>query len=92
MGVSREQLRSHIRPLESSILFFIITFRIFDSCREFVNCVQSIKILSSAEVQQMSLDGNFTGVPVTNQACSGGDSGNAWRGHYDDNSATSFNR
>jgi len=40
----------------------------------------------------MSLDGNFAGVPVTNQACSGGDSGNAWRGHYDDNSATSFNR
>ncbi|CAN6840478.1 hypothetical protein Bca4012_048284 [Brassica carinata] len=63
-----------------------------DPWEEFVNCVQSIKILSSAEVQQMSLDGNFAGVPVTNQACSGGDSGNAWRGHYDDNSATSFNR
>ncbi|CAD5332278.1 unnamed protein product [Arabidopsis thaliana] len=63
-----------------------------DPWEEFVNCVQSIKILSSAEVQQMSLDGNFAGVPVTNPACSGGDSGNAWRGHYDDNSATSFNR
>ncbi|VVB16946.1 unnamed protein product [Arabis nemorensis] len=63
-----------------------------DPWEEFVNCVQSIKILSSAEVQQMSLDGNFAGLPVTNQACSGGDSGNAWRGHYDDNSATSFNR
>ncbi|CAH2072258.1 unnamed protein product [Thlaspi arvense] len=63
-----------------------------DPWEEFINCVQSIKILSSAEVQQMSLDGNFAGLPVTNQACSGGDSGNAWRGHYDDNSATSFNR
>ncbi|KAG5376507.1 hypothetical protein IGI04_041103 [Brassica rapa subsp. trilocularis] len=60
--------------------------------REFVNCVQSIKILSSAEVQQMSLDGNFAGLPATNQACSGGDNGNGWRGQYDDNSATSFNR
>ena len=57
-----------------------------------MNCVQSIKILSSAEVQQMSLDGNFAGLPATNQACSGGDNGNGWRGQYDDNSATSFNR
>lgn len=60
--------------------------------REFVSCVQSVKILSSAEVQQMSLDGDLGNVPVPNQASSGTDSGNAWRGHYDDNSAASFNR
>ena len=59
--------------------------------REFVSCVQSIKILSSAEVQQMSLDGDLGNVPVSNQACSGTDSGNAWR-QFDDNSAASFNR
>nr|VDD33083.1 unnamed protein product [Brassica oleracea] len=63
-----------------------------DPWEEFVNCVQSIKILSSAEVPQLSLDGNFAGLPATNQACSGGDNGNGWRGQYDDNSATSFNR
>ncbi|KAI3443523.1 hypothetical protein Pfo_000188 [Paulownia fortunei] len=62
-----------------------------DPWEEFVSCVQSIKILSSAEVQQMSLDGDLGQLPVPNQACSGTDSGNAWRGHYDDNSATSFN-
>lgn len=63
-----------------------------DPWEEFVSCVQSIKILSSAEVQQMSLDGDLAQLPVANQACSGTDSGNAWRVHYDDNSATSFNR
>ncbi|KAL0374602.1 UNVERIFIED_CONTAM: Auxin response factor 19 [Sesamum radiatum] len=63
-----------------------------DPWEEFVSCVQSIKILSSAEVQQMSLDGDLGQLPVPNQACSGTDSGNAWRGQYDDNSATSFNR
>ncbi|KAK6131768.1 hypothetical protein DH2020_034464 [Rehmannia glutinosa] len=64
-----------------------------DPWEEFVSCVQSIKILSSAEVQQMSLDGDLgQQLPVANQACSGTDSGNAWRVHYDDNSATSFNR
>lgn len=62
-----------------------------DPWEEFVGCVQSIKILSSAEVQQMSLDGDL-GVPVPNQACSGTDSGNAWRGQYDDNTAASFYR
>ncbi|KAH9652829.1 auxin response factor 19 [Citrus sinensis] len=62
-----------------------------DPWDEFVSCVQSIKILSSAEVQQMSLDGDLGNLPVPNQACSGSDSGNAWR-HYDDNSAASFNR
>ncbi|KAK7363333.1 hypothetical protein VNO77_05472 [Canavalia gladiata] len=63
-----------------------------DPWDEFVSCVQSIKILSSAEVQQMSLDGDLGGnVPIPHQACSG-DSGNAWRGQYDDNSAASFNR
>lgn len=63
-----------------------------DPWEEFVSCVQSIKILSSAEVQQMSLDGDLGNMPVPNQACSGSDSGNAWKGHYDDNSAASFNR
>ncbi|KAM3693772.1 hypothetical protein ACJW31_07G010100 [Castanea mollissima] len=62
-----------------------------DPWEEFVSCVQSIKILSSAEVQQMSLDGDLGHVPVSNQACSGTDSGNAWR-PYEDNSAASFNR
>jgi len=63
-----------------------------DPWEEFVSCVQSIKILSSAEVQQMSLDGDLGHVPVPKQACSETDSGNAWRGHYDDNTAASFNR
>ncbi|XP_040968820.1 auxin response factor 7 isoform X2 [Gossypium hirsutum] len=63
-----------------------------DPWEEFVSCVQSIKILSSAEVQQMSLDGNLGNVSVPNQACSGSENGNAWRGHYDDTSAVSFNR
>ncbi|XP_004287660.1 PREDICTED: auxin response factor 19-like [Fragaria vesca subsp. vesca] len=63
-----------------------------DPWEEFVSCVQSIKILSSVEVQQMSLDGDLGNVPVPNQACSGTDSGNAWRPPYDDNSAASFNR
>uniref|UniRef100_A0A2N9I0K1 Auxin response factor n=1 Tax=Fagus sylvatica TaxID=28930 RepID=A0A2N9I0K1_FAGSY len=62
-----------------------------DPWEEFVSCVQSVKILSSAEVQQMSLDGDLGHVPVPNQACSGTDSGNAWR-PYEDNSAASFNR
>ncbi|CAL5199163.1 unnamed protein product [Lathyrus oleraceus] len=63
-----------------------------DPWEEFVSCVQSIKILSSAEVQQMSLDGDLGNVTIPNQASSGADSGNAWRGQYDDNSAASFNR
>uniref|UniRef100_A0A5B6ZXJ1 Auxin response factor n=1 Tax=Davidia involucrata TaxID=16924 RepID=A0A5B6ZXJ1_DAVIN len=63
-----------------------------DPWEEFVSCVQSIKILSSVEVQQMSLDGDLGHTTVPNQACSGTDSGNAWRGNYDDNSAASFNR
>ncbi|PKI76046.1 hypothetical protein CRG98_003596 [Punica granatum] len=63
-----------------------------DPWEEFVSNVQSIKILSSAEVQQMSLEGSLGNLPVSNQACSGTDSGNAWRNHYDDNSAASFNR
>ncbi|KAH1067546.1 hypothetical protein J1N35_032533 [Gossypium stocksii] len=63
-----------------------------DPWEEFVSCVQSIKILSSAEVQRMSLDGNLGNVSVPNQACSGTENGNAWRGHYDDTSAVSFNR
>ncbi|KAB1199695.1 Auxin response factor 19 [Morella rubra] len=52
-----------------------------DPWEEFVSCVQSIKILSSAEVQQMSLDGDLSHIPVPNQACSGTDSGNAWKGY-----------
>ncbi|XAR67219.1 hypothetical protein NMG60_11013698 [Bertholletia excelsa] len=63
-----------------------------DPWEEFVSCVQSIKILSAVEVQQMSLDGDLGNMPVPKQACSGTDSGNAWRGHYEDNSAASFNR
>lgn len=51
-----------------------------DPWEEFVGCVQSIKILSSAEVQQMSLDGDLGGqLPAPNQACSSTDNGNAWR-------------
>ncbi|XP_051131874.1 auxin response factor 19 isoform X2 [Andrographis paniculata] len=51
-----------------------------DPWEEFVSCVQSIKILSSAEVQQMSLDGDLgQQLPVPNQACSGTDGGNPWR-------------
>ncbi|KAL1207822.1 Auxin response factor 19 [Cardamine amara subsp. amara] len=64
-----------------------------DPWEEFVNCVQNIKILSSAEVQQMSLDGDLAAIPTTNQACSETDSGNAWKIHYEDTSAAaSFNR
>ncbi|CAL0325489.1 unnamed protein product [Lupinus luteus] len=63
-----------------------------DPWEEFVSCVQSIKILSSTEVQQMSLDGDLGNVPIPYQASSGTDSGNAWKGQYDDNSAASFNR
>lgn len=40
----------------------------------------------------MSLDGDLAQPPAPNQAFSGTDSGNAWRGQYDDNSANSFNR
>ncbi|KAL7136891.1 hypothetical protein ABFS83_10G060600 [Erythranthe nasuta] len=64
-----------------------------DPWEEFLSCVQSIKILSSSEVSQMSLDGGLGQIPIQNQACSGTDSGNnAWKSHYDDNSASSFNR
>ncbi|KAK4783188.1 hypothetical protein SAY86_007562 [Trapa natans] len=63
-----------------------------DPWEEFVSNVQSIKILSSGEVQQMSLEGSLGNLPVPNQACSGTSGGNAWRNHYNDNSAASFNR
>ncbi|XP_021305689.1 auxin response factor 16 isoform X2 [Sorghum bicolor] len=49
-----------------------------DPWEEFVSCVKSIKILSSAEVQQMSLDGDLGCIPQT-QACSASDDANAWR-------------
>ncbi|KAF5726102.1 auxin response factor 19-like isoform X3 [Tripterygium wilfordii] len=39
-----------------------------DPWEEFVSCVQSIKILSAAEVQQMSLDGDLGNIPVPNEA------------------------
>ncbi|XP_076888023.1 auxin response factor 5-like [Bidens hawaiensis] len=39
-----------------------------DPWEEFVSCVKCIKILSPQEVQQMSLDGDFSG--VQNQSCS----------------------
>lgn len=45
-----------------------------------MGCVKSIKILSAAEVQQMSLDGDLGGVPPQTQACSASDDANAWRG------------
>lgn len=61
-----------------------------DPWGEFVSCVQSIKILSAAEVQQMSLNGDLGQVPAPKQASSGTDSRNGWRAHYDDSS--SFNR
>ncbi|KAL5223779.1 hypothetical protein ABZP36_010418 [Zizania latifolia] len=51
-----------------------------DPWEEFVSCVKSIKILSAAEVQQMSLDGDLGGVPSQTQACSASDGANAWRG------------
>ncbi|KAL9248778.1 Auxin response factor 19-like protein [Drosera capensis] len=63
-----------------------------DPWEEFISCVQSIKILSTTEVQQMSLDGDLSNAPVPNQASSITDSGNAWKGNYDDNCASSFNR
>ncbi|CAM0913241.1 unnamed protein product [Alopecurus aequalis] len=50
-----------------------------DPWEEFVSCVKSIKILSSVEVQQMSLDGDLGGIP-SSQACSASDDANAWRG------------
>uniref|UniRef100_A0A804IAE3 Auxin response factor n=1 Tax=Musa acuminata subsp. malaccensis TaxID=214687 RepID=A0A804IAE3_MUSAM len=61
-----------------------------DPWEEFVSCVQSIKILSAAEVQQMSLDGNLIGLSVGTEACSGSNSGNPWRGQLDDCSFASF--
>ncbi|KAK1301407.1 Auxin response factor 16 [Acorus calamus] len=62
-----------------------------DPWEEFVSCVQSIKILSASEVQQMSLDGDLSGVPIQqNQACSASDNGNLWSKQYDDNTGTSF--
>ncbi|KAF2591361.1 hypothetical protein F2Q70_00040223 [Brassica cretica] len=64
-----------------------------DPWEEFVNCVQNLKILSSVEVQQMSLDADLAAIPATNQVCSETDSGNAWKVHYEDTSAAaSFNR
>ncbi|XP_062233390.1 auxin response factor 16 isoform X1 [Phragmites australis] len=50
-----------------------------DPWEEFVSCVKSIKILSSAEVQQMSLDGDLGCIPPQTQACSASDDANAWR-------------
>ncbi|XP_039051131.1 auxin response factor 7-like isoform X2 [Hibiscus syriacus] len=41
-----------------------------DPWEEFVSCVQSIKILSSAEVQQISLNGDLGNVAVPSQAVS----------------------
>ncbi|CAN6178940.1 unnamed protein product [Urochloa humidicola] len=50
-----------------------------DPWEEFVSCVKSIKILSSVEVQQMSLDGDLGCIPPQGQACSASDDANAWR-------------
>lgn len=79
-------------PSVEAIVVYFLNRQLMIPCREFVSCVQSIKILSPAEVQQMSLDGDLGQVPISNQACSGTEGGNAWRGQYDDNSAASFNR
>ncbi|GAA0169392.1 hypothetical protein LIER_23892 [Lithospermum erythrorhizon] len=50
-----------------------------DPWEEFVSCVQSVKILSAAEVNQMSLDGDLGGqMPPANQVSSGNSSGNIW--------------
>lgn len=41
----------------------------------------------------MSLDGDLGSLPPQqNQAGSGSDNANIWRGHYDNNSASSFDR
>ncbi|KAJ6825489.1 auxin response factor 16 isoform X1 [Iris pallida] len=50
-----------------------------DPWEEFVTCVQSIKILSVAEVQQISLGGDLAGIPPQNH-------------QFDDSSAISFRR
>lgn len=54
-----------------------------DPWEEFVSCVQSIKILSPLEVQQMSLAGDLPKVAVQNQA---------WRGNYEDGSTPNLRR
>lgn len=92
MGVSQLTFQTHISSLSCPYHFSKTKKNVHSFRREFVSCVQSIKILSSAEVQQMSLDGDLGNVVIPNQACSGSDSGNAWRGNYDDTSAVSFNR
>ena len=61
------------------------------SCREFVNCVRCIRILSPQEVQQMSLDGDLGNNILPNQACSSSDGGNAWRARCDQNSGNPSN-
>lgn len=57
-----------------------------------MSCVQSIKILSYSEVQQMSLDVDLGNMPDPNQISSETDSGNPWKWQYEDNSDASFNR
>ncbi|XAR51102.1 hypothetical protein NMG60_11005639 [Bertholletia excelsa] len=49
-----------------------------DPWEEFVTCVQSIKILSATEVQQMSLDGDLGLASLPKQASTEIESGNAW--------------
>ncbi|XP_073010991.1 auxin response factor 16 isoform X2 [Typha latifolia] len=63
-----------------------------DPWEEFVSCVQSIKILSAAEVQHMSLNGDLGNIPIQTQACSGSDNGNGWKGPYEDTSGASYDR
>lgn len=57
-------------------------------CREFVNCVQCIKILSPQEVQQMSLTGDLANNILPKQACSSSEGGNGWMGQRDHNSGS----
>lgn len=40
----------------------------------------------------MSIDGDLVNLSMPDQTRSGSDSGNAWRGHYDDNSGVAFDR
>ncbi|KAL8130227.1 hypothetical protein V2J09_019382 [Rumex salicifolius] len=47
-----------------------------DPWEEFIRCVRCIKILSTQEVQQMSLDGEQSNLALSNQACSSSDGGN----------------
>lgn len=48
-------------------------------CRDFVNCVRCIRILSPQEERQMRLASDYGDSFVGNQACSSSDGGRPWR-------------